>query len=119
MARKYALTVEALKFNEKDAYNHNRPISSLIRTQLLHLHTAENLWLPEKKRTGININYLHTEHQASQYIGKVTALLHGHGETATAEESRVGKKAAKKGRKDLRNKSAKTGSAARKRVARK
>lgn len=79
MAQQYARTVQLPAFDEKAAYNHDRPISSLIRTQLLHLHTAENLWLPRKVRTGININNLLTERQASEYIQKVTALLHEHG----------------------------------------
>jgi len=82
MAKEYALTVEMPEFDEQAAYNHDRPISSLVRTQLLHLHTAENLCLPEKVRTGININHLLTERQASEYIQKVTALLHRHGKAA-------------------------------------
>jgi len=80
MALKDAPIVNMLSFDENEAYDHDRPISSLIRTQLLHLHTAENLWLPPEKRTNININDLHTEKKASEYIQKVTALLHGHGE---------------------------------------
>lgn len=79
MALKDAPIVNMLSFDEKEAYNHDRPISSLIRTQLLHLHTAENLWLPPEQRTNININDLHTEKTASEYIQKVTRLLHRHG----------------------------------------
>jgi len=80
MALKDAPVVNMLSFDEKEAYNHDRPISSLIRTQLLHLHTAENLWLPPEQRTNININDLHTEKTASEYIQKVTKLLHRYGE---------------------------------------
>jgi len=79
MALKDAPIVNMLSFDEKEAYNHDRPISSLIRTQLLHLHNAENLWLPPEQRTNININDLHTEKTASEYIQKVTRLLHHHG----------------------------------------
>ena len=79
MALEDAPIVNMLNFDEEEAYNHDRPISSLIRTQLLHLHTAENLWLPPEDRTNININHLHTEREASEYIQKVTALLHRHG----------------------------------------
>jgi hypothetical protein len=82
MAQKYARTIEVPKLDEAAAYNHDRPISSLIRTQLLHLHTVENLVLSPKTRTGININNLLTERQASEYIQKVTALLHEHGKAA-------------------------------------
>jgi hypothetical protein len=91
MAKEYALTVAMPEFDEESAYNHDRPISSLIRTQLLHLHTAENLVLPEKDRTGININHLLTERQASEYIQEVTALLHRHGKAAKRKAAASGK----------------------------
>jgi len=115
MAIKDAPIVDTIDFDEKAAYNPDRPISSLIRTQLLHLHHAEYLGIPEKERTNININTLHTERQASKYIQKVTALLHKHGSKAakTAKPARKktsGKKAARKSRK--------TKSAAKKRTSR-
>jgi hypothetical protein len=124
---KDAPTVKILPFDEKEAYDHDRPISSLIRTQLLHLHMAENLVVPEKARTNININDLHTELEASEYIQKVTALLHKYGKKAggKAKPGRAparkpgnvsGKKAA--GRKAI-NKSRKTKPAAKKRRPRK
>jgi hypothetical protein len=91
MAKEYALTVEIPEFDEEAAYDHDRPISSLIRTQLLHLHTVENFVLPEKDRTGININHLLTEHQASEYIQKVTALLHRQGKAAKRKAAASGK----------------------------
>ena len=74
--------VDIKEFDEKKAYNPDRPISSLIRTQLLHLHHAEHIVVPEKQRTNININTLLTERQASEYIQRVTALLHKHGKKA-------------------------------------
>jgi hypothetical protein len=83
MALKDAPRVEVLKFDEEEAYNHDRPISSLIRTQLLHMHLAENLVVPPKARTNININHLLTERQASEYIQKVTALLHRYGKASS------------------------------------
>jgi hypothetical protein len=79
MALKDAPIVEVLKFDEAEAYDHNRPISGLIRTQLLHLHHAEQLVVPAKAQTNVNINKLHTELEASEYIEKITALLHKHG----------------------------------------
>lgn len=95
MAIENAPTVNVLAFDEKEAYNHDRPISSLIRTQLLHLHQAEHIVVPKKERTNVNINQLHTERQASEYIQKVTALLHKHGKAA-AIKSRTKKKPSKK-----------------------
>ena len=82
MAIKDAPVVDIIEFDENEAYNPDRPISSLIRTQLLHLHHAEHLVVPQKQRTNVNINTLHTERQASEYIQRVTALLHKHGKKA-------------------------------------
>lgn len=81
MALKDAPLIEVLKFDEEEAYNPDRRISSLIRTQLLHLHHAENLVVPPEARTNININHLLTERQACEYIQKVTPMLHLHSET--------------------------------------
>ncbi len=97
MALKDAPVVEVLKFDEAEAYDHNRPISSLIRTQLLHLHHAEQLVVPPKEQTNININNLHTELQASEYIEKITALLHKHGQAkARAAQTKPAKSKPKK-----------------------
>lgn len=86
MALRDAPRVDVLKFDEKEAYNHDRPISSLIRTQLLHLHHAENIAIPPQDRTNTNINDLLTELAASEYIGKVTALLHKHGKKSKSRK---------------------------------
>ncbi len=79
------MSIDVPDFDEKAAYDHDRPISGLIRTQLLHLHQAENLSLPPGRRTGININDLQTERQASEYIQKATVLLHRHGKAQAAK----------------------------------
>jgi hypothetical protein len=128
MAIKDAPTVKILPFDEKEAYDHDRPISSLIRTQLLHLHMAENLVVPEKARTNININDLHTELKASEYIQKVTALLHKYGKKKAGGKAKPGRSPARNpgnasgkkaaGRKAI-SKSQKTKSAAKKRGRRK
>jgi hypothetical protein len=114
MAIEDAPQIDIIEFDPKDAYDPDRPISSLIRTQLLHLHHAEYLVLPPKERTNININTLHTERQASEYIQTVTALLHKHGKKAA-------KKAAKKKTavQKTASKAKKAKSAARKRKSRK
>jgi hypothetical protein len=104
MAKRYAMTVEVPGFDEEAAYDQNRPISSLIRTQLLHLTAAENLALPPRLRTGININSLHTEREAGAYIQRMTALLHKHGkaEARKAATSRKTKPARKRSGKSLK-----------------
>jgi hypothetical protein len=95
MAIKDAPVVDIIEFDIKDSYNPDRPISSLIRTQLLHLHHAENLVVQQTQQTNVNINPLHTERQASEYIQRVTALLHTHGKK-TAKKSRPKKQSTKK-----------------------
>ncbi|HLJ85903.1 MAG TPA: hypothetical protein VKZ53_03720 [Candidatus Angelobacter sp.] len=96
MALEDAPKVDILPFDEEEAYDHDRPISSLIRTQLLHLHTMENLVLPLEQRTDININDLHTERLASEYIHKVTDLLHRHGRTSRQKAAAGAKSKPKK-----------------------
>lgn len=126
MALKDAPIVNMLSFDEEEAYNHDRPISSLVRTQLLHLHTAENLCLPPQDRTNININNLHSEKDASEYIQKVTALLHRHGRrqqqqatpSAKPKKAKKATKTRKKAVSAARKKSSKTRSAAKKRSSR-
>jgi hypothetical protein len=104
MAIKDAPVVDIIEFDVKDAYDPDRPISSLIRTQLLHLHHAEHLVLPQNQQTNVNINTLHTERQASEYIQRVTALLHRHGKKA-AKKPRTKKRPTKKaaGKKNASN----------------
>jgi hypothetical protein len=94
MAIKDAPQVDIIEFDENEAYNPDRPISSLIRTQLLHLHHAEYVMIPPKERTNININTLHTERQASEYIQTVTALLHKHGRKAAKKTKKPARKKA-------------------------
>ena len=124
MAKKqYLLTVDLPEFDKKAAYDHDRPISSLIRTQLLHLHTVENLKLTEKDRTNTNINDLHTELQASKYIQAVTARLHAHGKAEQRRnpaggKAKLRKKTLKKSRKASSKKNP-TGNARKTSLARK
>lgn len=99
MSIEEARTIEVLKFDEQEAYNHDRAISSLIRTQLLHLHHAEHLVLPPKARTNTNINELLTERQASEYIRKVTRLLHKYGKSSGSRKVAKTSKKKKSGKK--------------------
>lgn len=112
MAIKDAPTVDIIEFDKEEAYNPDRPISSLIRTQLLHLHHAEYIVVPPKERTNININMLHTEREASKYIQKVTALLHKHSNKAAKKVKPAKKKATAR---KTAGQSKKTKSAAKKR----
>lgn len=116
MAREYALTVDVPDFDETAAYNHDRPISGLVRTQLHHLHIAEQ-HLPVAQRTNVNINNLHTEREAGEYIAKVTALLHQHG---SAKKTRAaGKKKTKTAKKSAARSGKKSAKAASKKTSKK
>ena len=70
---KFVVEIPTIEASE-NAYNPNRPISSLLLHQLRHLHAAEQQ-LPARDQTGINITTLHTELEASDYIRKVTRKL--------------------------------------------
>jgi hypothetical protein len=73
--REFARVVDVPIIEEDEkAYNHHRPISTLVMHQLRHLHALEQS-LPPEDRTNINITTLHTEIQASQYIEKVMSKL--------------------------------------------
>ena len=57
------------------AMNKDRPISSLLKTQLLHVQKAE-FRLPARAQTNIYINAIKTEGEAAEYIRQVTTNLH-------------------------------------------
>jgi len=78
----------------KSAYNPDRPVSSLIANQVLHLHHIESA-LPRRKRTGVNIERIETEGQASRYIKKMTRLLHPAG-ARTVKPSRASRRLGKR-----------------------
>jgi hypothetical protein len=77
MGKKYKL-VQKVPKTPKSAYNHGRFISSLIEHQLKHFSEVEkSLLKPGQKLT--DISKIKTELQASQYLKKMTALLHPQG----------------------------------------
>jgi hypothetical protein len=96
MAKKDFLIVDIPQVDDADAYDPDRPISSLVRTQLLHLHHAEQIAIPKNKQTNTNINHLLTERQASEYIAAITALLHQYGESRAGAASKPKKKIGKR-----------------------
>jgi hypothetical protein len=61
------------------AMNRDRPISSLIKAQLLHIQHAESARLPKAKRVGVKLEDIHTEAEAAAYIAAVTRVLHPQG----------------------------------------
>jgi hypothetical protein len=69
------MTVIKVPEPPKSAFNKNRPVSALLKNQILHLHEAE-LRFPARDQTNIYINHIKTEGQAAQYIRQVTAKLH-------------------------------------------
>ena len=59
----------------KSSFNVNRPVSSLVLSQVEHMHTAEKR-LPLRYRTEIYINAIKTEGEAARYISQVTSAIH-------------------------------------------
>jgi hypothetical protein len=63
----------------KESFNPDRPASDLLRSQALHLHEALARHVGEIASVlAINPRQLQTEREASDYIQKVTAILHPH-----------------------------------------
>jgi hypothetical protein len=70
----------------KSAWNPNRPMSSLVKWQIEHLHQAEKR-LPVQHQTGMYVNAVRTEGEAADYTRAVTEAIHrAHAE---AEAQRV------------------------------
>jgi hypothetical protein len=55
--------------------NPDRPVNTLLQTQIQHLHDAERN-LPLRYRTEIYTNAIKTEGEASRYIRAVTEAIH-------------------------------------------
>lgn len=81
------MTVIRIPKPPRSAFNKNRPVSSLLKTQILHLREAEKKF-PPNYHSNIYINAIKTEGDAAEYIRRVTTTLHQlHREGA---ETRVG-----------------------------
>ena len=61
----------------KDVINKDRPISSLLKNQLIHMQEAE-FRLPVSGQTDVYINAIQTEGEAADYIRQVTNFIHEH-----------------------------------------
>lgn len=59
----------------ENAYDPNRPVSSLLKSQIEHLKEAENK-LPLSYRSEIYIKAIKTEGEAARYIRDVTEAIH-------------------------------------------
>ncbi len=70
------------------AMNKNRPISSLIKAQLLHIQHAESARLSKEKRVGVKLEDIHTEAEAAAYIAAVTRVLHPQGRKKSRRKPR-------------------------------
>ena len=63
-----------------------RPVSSLLKMQIEHLHQAEQR-LPPRYRTDIYVNAIKNEAEAARYIREVTDAIHtAHGDAAHARQ---------------------------------
>jgi hypothetical protein len=76
---------------KKNAHNPDRPVSSLLQTQLRHLRDAERN-LPLRYRSEMYINAIQTEGEAAAYIRHVTEAIHQAHSDAAAEQSKPKRK---------------------------
>ena len=72
--KKYKYVVQVPK-PHPSAYNPDRPISDLVRNQILHLSVAER-HLHKKHWSPVDVHSIKTERQASEYIHHLTKKLH-------------------------------------------
>ena len=59
----------------KSAMDRDRPVSTLLKNQILHLQEAE-FRLPARVQTNVYVNAIKTEGEAADYIQRVTRALH-------------------------------------------
>jgi hypothetical protein len=106
MRKKYKLVVKVPK-PPKSAYDHGRFISSLIEHQIKHFHEVEkSLLKPGQELT--DISKIRTELQASEYLKRMTELLHPQGAvkirnaTTVADNKNKGRAKNKQGKRKSR-----------------
>jgi hypothetical protein len=71
----------------ENAWNPNRAVNALLKSQVLHLHETE-LRLPVRQQTDIYINAIKTEGEAAGYVRQVTEAIHAAHQTAAAKRAR-------------------------------
>ena len=82
----------------KDAFNPDRPVGSLLKTQVEHLREAESkLPLRYRRKIDTYIKAIKTEGEASAYIRTVTEAIHAaHADAKRARTSTRRKPAARR-----------------------
>ena len=73
--KKYSYVVKVPKPHES-AYNPDRPISDLVRNQIMHLSVAER-HLDKRHHSDKDVHSIKTEREAGEYIAHLTKKLHG------------------------------------------
>ena len=86
------------------SFNKNRPVSALLRNQILHMHEVERKF-PPSRHSGVYINEIRTEGEAADYIQKVTARLHPEGAKRVRFDIAAAGDAKTKSRKKIKAKS--------------
>jgi hypothetical protein len=76
---------------KQSGYDPNRPISSLLKTQVEHLHVAEKR-LPARYHSEIYVNAIRTEGEAANYIRAVTEAIHAAHKEAAAQRTAPARK---------------------------
>jgi beta-phosphoglucomutase-like phosphatase (HAD superfamily) len=69
------MTVIRVPVPAKNSFNLDRPVSGLLKAQILHLQGAEKR-LPLDLRSNVYINAIKTEGEAAEYIRQVTEAVH-------------------------------------------
>lgn len=82
------MTVIRVPKTPASAMNPDRPISGLLKNQIVHLQHAE-FRLPARDQTNIYINKIKTEGEAAEYIRQVTAKIHPEASGVGKGKSRV------------------------------
>ena len=82
----------------RSAYDPDRPVTSLLKSQVEHLHEAERN-LPPRYHTEIYVKAIKSEGEASRYIREVTEAIHAAHEDARAERTQTAKKSRARTRK--------------------
>ena len=75
----------------KSAMNPDRPVSSLLLSQIQHLQTAEKN-LPLRYRSEKYIKAIQTEREAAAYIKEVTEAIHQAHDDAAAQRTKAARR---------------------------
>jgi uncharacterized protein YdbL (DUF1318 family) len=71
----------------ENAWDPNRPVNALLKTQIVQLHDAE-LKLPVRQQTDIYINAIKTEGEAADYVRQITEAIHAAHQAAATKRAR-------------------------------